>query len=336
MSSIHPDAHQIHERFLELSPWTRFDEWTGIFIEVDHATTSATSSGFHFTAQENKQLVCAFFGQGRNSDYQLMILRGHDPCRRYLQYRSGEWIPEFGLDFATSDAIQVGIIDDNIETDESCKPGQPPEPLRMDEKRVLYEVLDAINTVVSLVDQEKLPMLGETEDFCYHLWKVGKGWRAEVTEFPEEQFLKYDPIEIQDARLKRIKAAGLLTDGVWEASSFFLPATRFQGDQEVFVQCAGIAESATGLLGLVTLEAHADPEHELAEALIGSIEKQKRIPLFFIVKEEKAAERLLPILSYLGIHVRLRKRLRELEHIRDQMIESFPEDEEEDEDSSRE
>jgi hypothetical protein len=317
-SSTSPD--QILERFLELAPWTRFDEWTGIFIEVTDPSNS-----------EETQTVCAFFGEDQSSEFKLLILRGHDPCYRYLQYRSGEWIPEFGLDFATTDAIRIGISDDNIDSDESCKPGQPAEPLRMDEKKILYEVLDAINTAVMMVDEEKLPMLGETEDFCYHLWKVGKTWRAEVSEFPEEQFKKYDAIEIQEARLKRIKAAGLLCDGVWEASSFYLPATRFQGDQEVFVQCAGIAESQTGLLGLVTLEAHADPEHELAEALIGSIEKQKRIPQFFIVKEEKAAERLLPILNHLGIHIRLRKRLRELEHIRDQMIESFPEDEESEE-----
>ncbi len=320
MSKNISSPDQIHERFLELAPWTRFDEWTGIFIEMDDPKSP-----------DHKELLCAFFGEDQGSDFRLLILRGNDPCRRYLQYRSGEWIPEFGLDFATTDAIRIGITDENIDSDESCKPGQPPEPLRTDEKKMLYDVLDAINTTVALVDEEKLPMLGETEDFCYHLWKVGNSWRAEVSEFPEEQFRKYDAIEIQEARLKRIKAAGLLTDGVWEASSFFLPATRFQGDQEVFVQCAGVAESASGLLGLVTLEAHADPEHELAEALIGSIEKQKRIPLFFVVKEEKAAERLLPILSYLGIHVRLRKRLRELEHIREQMIESFPE---EDEDST--
>jgi hypothetical protein len=320
MSKNISSPDQIHERFLELAPWTRFDEWTGIFIEMDDPKSP-----------DHKELLCAFFGEDQASDFRLLILRGNDPCRRYLQYRSGEWIPEFGLDFATTDAIRIGITDENIDSDESCKPGQPPEPLRTDEKKMLYDVLDAINTTVALVDEEKLPMLGETEDFCYHLWKVGNSWRAEVSEFPEEQFRKYDAIEIQEARLKRIKAAGLLTDGVWEASSFFLPATRFQGDQEVFVQCAGVAESASGLLGLVTLEAHADPEHELAEALIGSIEKQKRIPLFFVVKEEKAAERLLPILSYLGIHVRLRKRLRELEHIREQMIESFPE---EDEDST--
>lgn len=320
MSPNHPSPDQILERFLELAPWTRFDEWTGIFIEVpDHSKPDQT------------QTVCAFFGEDQTSDFKLLILRGHDPCYRYLQYRSGEWIPEFGLDFATTDAIRIGITEDNIDTDESCKPGQPAEALRMDERRTLYEVMDAINATVSLIDADKLPMLGETEDFCYHLWKVGSSWRAEVSEFPDEQFKKYDAIEIESARLKRIKAAGLLCDGVWEASSFYLPATRFQGDQEVFVQCAGIAESQTGLLGLVTLEAHADPEHELAEALIGSIEKQKRIPQFFVVKEEKAAERLLPILQSLGIHIRLRKRLRELEHIREQMIESFPEDEEDDE-----
>ncbi len=315
MNPQSPAPDQIIERFLELAPWTRFDEWTGIFIEVTDPSNA-----------EETQTVCAFFGEDQASDFKLLILRGHDPCYRYLQYRSGEWIPEFGLDFATTDAIKVGITEDDIDSDESCKPGQPPEPLRTDEKKILYEVLDAINTAVTMVDEEKLPMLGETEDFCYHLWKVSKSWRAEVSEFPDEQFKKYDAIEIQEARLKRIQAAGLLRDGVWEASSFYLPATRFQGDQEVFVQCAGIAEPQAGLLGLVTLEAHADPEHELAEALIGSIEKQKRIPLFFIVKEEKAAERLLPILSTLGIHIRLRKRLRELEHIRDQMIESFPEE----------
>jgi len=322
MSNLAPSPDKILERFLELAPWTRFDEWTGIFVEVSDPSKP-----------DETQTVCAFFGEDQASDFKLLILRGHDPCYRYLQYRSGEWIPEFGLDFATTDAIRVGITDENIEVDESCKPGQPAEPLRMDEKRTLYEVLDAINTAVALVDEEKLPILGETEDFCYHLWKVGKTWRAEVSEFPDEQFKKYDAIEIQEARLKRIKAAGLLSDGVWEASSFYLPATRFQGDQEVFVQCAGIAEASNGLLGLVTLEAHADPEHELAEALIGSIEKQKRIPQFFIVKEEKAAERLLPILTHLGIHVRLRKRLRELEHIRDQMIESFPEEDDENEGS---
>jgi hypothetical protein len=318
MSQKNPSPDQILERFLELSPWTRFDEWTGIFIEVSDVSNP-----------EQTQTVCAFFGEDQTSDFKLLILRGHDPCYRYLQYRSGEWIPEFGLDFATTDAIRIGITEDNIDTDESCKPGQPPEALRMDERKTLYEVLDAINTAVAMIDEEKIPMLGETEDFCYHLWKVGATWRAEVSEFPDEQFKKYAAIEVEAARLKRIKAAGLLCDGVWEASSFFLPATRFQGDQEVFVQCAGIAESQTGLLGLVTLEAHADPEHELAEALIGSIEKQKRIPQFFVVKEEKAAERLLPILQELGIHIRLRKRLRELEHIREQMIESFPDDEEE-------
>lgn len=311
MSTSNPSTDQILERFLELSPWTRFDEWTGMYIELED------------------QVVCAFFGEDQSADFKLLILRGHDPCYRYLQYRNGEWIPEFGLDFATSDAIRLAIVDDNIDSDESCKPGQPGEELRMDEKRMMYEVLDAINTVVGLVDEDKLPMLGETEDFVYRIWKVHQTWRAEVSEFPDEQFKKYDAIQIQDARLKRIQAAGLPNEGVWEASSFFLPATRYQGDQEVFVQCAGIAEPNTGLLGLVTLEAHADPENEIAEALIGSIEKQKRIPQFFIVKEEKVAERLLPILSSLGIQVRLRKRLRELEYIREQMIESFPEEEDE-------
>ena len=107
---------------------------------------------------------------------------------------------------------------------------------------------------------------------------------------------------------------------------FFLPATRFQGNQEVFVQCAGIAERGSGLLGLVTLEAHADPEQELVEALIGSIETHKRLPQFLIVKEERIAERLFPIVLNFEIQIRLRKRLKELERIRDEMIDEFPDE----------
>jgi hypothetical protein len=117
---------------------------------------------------------------------------------------------------------------------------------------------------------------------------------------------------------------------VWEAAPFFLPATRFQGNQEVFVQCAAVAERNLGLLGLVTLEAHASPEQEVAEALLGSIEQQKRIPQFLIVKDERLAERVLPVVQSLGIQLRIRKRLRELELIREEMIEEFPEDDSED------
>jgi hypothetical protein len=150
-----------------------------------------------------------------------------------------------------------------------------------------------------------------------------------VKEFPEEVFSRFDPIEVQESRIQRILAAKLPQDGVWEASPFFLPATRFQGNQEVFVQCAAAAERGTGLLGLVTLEAHASPEQETAEALLGSIEQQKRLPHFLLVKEERLAERLLPLVQTLGVQLRLRKRLRELEEIRESMIDEFPDEDNE-------
>ena len=299
---------QILDRFHEFLPWTRLDEWSGICVE--------TSQDF----------VCAFFGEDQEADFKLLILRGVDPAYRYLQYRSGEWVPEFGLDFGTVNGIKISIVEDQVDSYVSCKPGQPDEPLRLDEKQLMFEVMDAINSLVKAMDDEKVPALGETEDYVYYLWKVGATWRADAREFPDEDYLVYEPIQIEDARLKRLKAAGLLREGVWEAAPFFLPATRFQGDQEVFVQCAGVAERNAGLLGLVTLEAHADPEQEIAEALIGSIEKQKRIPQFLIVKEEKVAERLLPILQFLGIQIRLRKRLKELDRIREEMIDEFPEE----------
>jgi hypothetical protein len=322
-SIVNKDAQQILDRFHELTPWTRFDEWSGICIEL---SSPAKAPG---TEPEPPQYVCAFFGEDQEADYRLLVLRGSDPAFQYLQYRSGDWVPEFGLDFATTNGIKINISEDQVDSYDSHKPGQPPEPLRLDEKQVMFEVLDAISTLAQMVDEDKIPVLGETEDYCYHLWKVASTWRADVRDFPDEDFFKYDPIVVphHDSRLKRIKAAGLLQNGIWEASSFYLPATRFQGDQEVFVQCAGIAERNAGLLGLVTLEAHADPEQEIAEALIGSIETQKRIPQFLIVKEEKVAERLLPILETLGIHVKLRKRLRDLAHIREEMIEEFPEEE---------
>jgi hypothetical protein len=298
---------KILEKFQELSPWTRFDEWTGIWIETESAGS-----------------FCALFGEDQEADYKLLILRGPNPADRYLAYRNGEWIPEFGLDFATTDAIKLVIANEEVGEYESLHPGLPPEPLRLDEKQVLFEVLDAINYLVAQLDTEKLPLLGEDEELGYHLWKVAKTWRAEVKEFPEEQFIRHEPIEIPESRIKRLKAAGLLQEGIWEAAPFYLPVTRFQGNQEVFVQCAGVAERGMGLLGLVTLEAHANAEQETAEALLGSIEKQMRYPQFLIVKDEKIAEKLLPILSALGIQLRLRKRLRELEFLRDEMIEEFP------------
>ena len=308
---------QILNRFHELTPWNRFDEWSGICIE--------TSTDF----------VCAFFGEDQEADFKLLILRGADPSDRYLQYRAGDWIPEFGLDFATTDGIKMSIVEDEVDTYFSCKPGQPPQALRLDEKQLMFEVLDAINALVKMMDEEKVPVLGETEDLCYHLWMIeksspGNAWRADVREFPDEQFVKHMPVEVSEARIKRIKAAGLLKEGVWEAAPFYLPVTRFQGNEEVFVQSAAIAERGAGLLGLVTLEAHANPEQEIVEALIGSIEKQMRIPQFLIVKDEQIAERVFPILQELGIEIRLRKRLRELVRIREEMIEEFPDDEDED------
>ncbi|NDG85962.1 MAG: hypothetical protein EBX52_13115 [Proteobacteria bacterium] len=81
------------------------------------------------------------------------------------------------------------------------------------------------------------------------------------------------------------------------------------------------------MLGLVTLEAHASPEQEVAEAILGSIEQQKRIPQFLVVKDERLAERLLPVVQSLGIQLRIRKRLRDLEEIREGMIDEFPDEE---------
>jgi hypothetical protein len=309
MVNMSPD--QILDRFHELAPWTRFDEWTGIWMEI------------------GDQSVCILFGEDQEADFRMLILRGSDPAQRYLGYRSGEWVPEFGLDFATTDGIRVEIVEDQVERYESCRPGLPPEPLRLDEKQLLFEVLDGINFLVGRLDDEKIPVLGETEDYCYHLWKVAGTWRGEVKEFPEEVFSRFDPIEVQESRIQRIQAAKLPQDGVWEASPFYLPATRFQGNQEVFVQCAAVAERGMGLLGLVTLEAHASPEQETAEAVLGSIEQQKRIPHFLVVKEERLAERLLPLVHRLGIQLRLRKRLRELEEIRENMIDEFPDDDHE-------
>ena len=315
------NADQILSRFLELTLWTRFDEWSGVCFDRSEESTATGGVDSH------SAFVCAFFGEDQEADFKLLILRGPDAAHRYLQYRTGEWVPEFGVDFATTDGIKVNIIEDEVVSYVSMKPGQPPEPLRLDEKHLMFEVMDGLNFLVEKMDEEKVPILGETEDYCYHLWKVAKSWRADVREFPDEVFLKYQAIQIQDSRIKRIQAAGLLQEGIWEAAPFYLPATRFQGDQEVFVQCAGVAERNMGLLGLVTLEAHADSEQEIAEALIGSIEKQKRIPEFVIVKEERVAERLLALLQTLGIQVRLRKRLRELERVREEMIEEFPDEE---------
>ncbi|MBU6153422.1 MAG: hypothetical protein KGP28_03880 [Bdellovibrionales bacterium] len=301
-------ADQILERFNLAAPWTRFDEWTGIWIET---TTQST---------------CVLFGEDQDSDFKMLVLRGNDPSFRFLQYRSGEWIPEFGLDFATTDGLRVSIIEDEVDSYLSCRPGLPPDALRLDEKQFLFEVFDAITYLVGRLDADEVPVLGETEDDCYHLWKVAGTWRAEVREFPEEQFQKFQPIEVQEARMKRIRAADLPQEGVWEAAPFFLPATRFQGNQEVFVQCAAVAERNSGLLGLVTLEAHASPEQEVAEALLGSIEQQKRLPQFLVVKDERLAERILPVVQSLGIQLRIRRRLRELELIREEMIEEFPDD----------
>jgi hypothetical protein len=301
---------QILERFNELSPWTRFDEWTGIWVEA------------------SEKSVCVLFGEDQEADFKILILRGSDPASRFLQYRTGEWIPEFGLDFATTDGIRVSISDDQVESYLSFYPGLPPETLRLDEKQFLFEVLDGINYLVEQLDRDALPVLGESEDYCYHLWKVAKTWRAEVKEFPEEQFFKFEPIQTVEARLKRLLSAALPREGVWEAAPFYLPATRYQGNQEVFVQCAAVAERGGGLLGLVTLEAHASPEQEVAEAIMGSIEQQKRIPQFLVVKDERLAERLLAFVQSLGIQLRIRRRLKDLEEIRESMIEEFPEDEE--------
>jgi hypothetical protein len=303
---------RILEKFNQAAPWTRFDEWTGIWIETSTIST------------------CVLFGEDQEADFKMLVLRGADPAFRFLQYRSGEWIPEFGLDFATTDGLRVSIIGDEVDSYLSCRPGLPPDALRLDEKQFLFEVFDAITYLVERLDQDAVPMLGETEEDCYHLWKVAGTWRAEVREFPEEQFQKFQPIEVQDARLKRLRAAALPQDGVWEAAPFFLPATRFQGNQEVFVQCAAIAERNNGLLGLVTLEAHASPEQEVAEALLGSVEQQKRIPHFLVVKDERLAERILPVVQSLGIQLRIRKRLRELEIIREEMIDEFPDEDSDD------
>lgn len=305
---------QTLEQFNQLAPWNQFDEWTGISIEL--------------TGQNSNQRLCAFFGEDQEADFKLLILRGEDPSYRYRQYRNGEWIPEFGLDFATTDGIKVSIQDDQIISYVSSRCGHPDEELRIDEKEILFEVLGGINFLIEQLEAEKVPLIGESEEYCYHLWKVGTTWRADVKEFPEEQLVPYQPIEINPDRIKRINAAKLPRDGVWEATPFYLPVTRVQGDQEVYVQCAAIGERSMGLLGLVTLEAHADPEQEIVEAVLGSIEKQMRIPQFIIVKEEKVAERILPILLPLGIHIRLRRNLRELEQIREEMIEKFPEDDE--------
>jgi hypothetical protein len=301
-------ADRILETFNRAAPWNRFDEWTGIWIETSNQNT------------------CVFFGEDQDSDFKMLILRGSDPAFRFLQYRSGEWIPEFGLDFATTDGLRVSIIEDEVDSYLSCRPGLPPDALRLDEKQFLFEVFDAISYLVERLDADEVPVLGETEEHCYHLWKVAGTWRAEVREFPEEQFQKFQPIEIPETRLKRIQAANLPQDGVWEAAPFFLPATRFQGNQEVFVQCAAVAERNSGLLGLVTLEAHASPEQEIAEALLGSIEQQKRLPQFLIVKDERLAERILPVVQSLGVQLRIRRRLRELELIREEMIEEFPDE----------
>jgi hypothetical protein len=79
---------------------------------------------------------------------------------------------------------------------------------------------------------------------------------------------------------------------------------------------------------LVTLEAHASPEQEIAEAILGSIEQQKRIPQFLVVKDERLAERLLEFVQKLGIQLRIRRRLKDLEEIREGMIEDFPDEDE--------
>jgi hypothetical protein len=103
---------QILEKFNELSPWTRLDEWTGIWVET------------------STQNACVLFGEDQDADYKMLILRGADPAFRFLQYRSGEWVPEFGLDFGTTDGIRVQIEDGQVESYVSCYPGLPPEALR--------------------------------------------------------------------------------------------------------------------------------------------------------------------------------------------------------------
>lgn len=310
------------ERFTESTVWERFDEWTGICVEISSPTPS------------NQQIdyVCAFFGMDPKHDYKMTILRGPNPAQAYLKYRHEEWIPEFGLDFATSDSIQVYIDQGQVVQYESLKPGLAPQDLRADEKQLMFTVFEAIVELAQVLDQGKIALLDESNGVFYYLWKwdvadAKASWKIDIRETPVECYIPHPSIQPAESRLQRIKAVKLGQEGVWEAAYFYLPVTRVQGDQEVYVQCAGIADREKGLIGLVTLEAHADPDAELVEALLGSIEKQGKIPQFLIVKDEQAAEKLLPLLVSLNIHLRLRRNLYELESIREEMIEKFPDEE---------
>ncbi len=299
---------EVFLNFEKSEAWKRFDEWIGLSVET-----------------ETGAWLC-FFSQVEPDQFRFWALRGQESTERFLKYRMGEWSPELGLDFATTDGITVDIINDEVGEDWSLSPGRPPAELRPDEKRELFQCLDAVQYLVGAIDEEKIPPLGEVEEIVYRLWKVSDTWRAEVYPLPDPQFGVLSKLDFPKERMDRLAKIPLKREGIWEAGVFYLPAIRPQGDQEVFVQCAGVCERMGELLGLVTMEAHANPENEILEALLGTMEKQAYLPQAIYVRDEDLLVALSPLAQILGIPFRYRKNLGSLEHVRDSLIDDFPED----------
>ncbi len=303
---------EIFERFLDATPWLRLDETKPLWIDG-------------LTGRELP--VPVLFVQSQDTVFQMLILTGNDAFTRVRELRSGEWIPEYGLDFATTEGIQVEIEEGKASTYSSLRPGCPKRELKQHERELLFLALDAVTDLVGRMDRDEVQMLShDAEEFGYRIWAVAKHWKAEVALLPESKWVLSAPFLQFEARLARLSAVPLPAQGVWEAGAFYLPVTRMHGDEEQFVQCAAVFEREGALLGLVTLEPFAEATEEVAEALLGAIEKQGRKPEGLLVRSDVQLERLIPLCQRLQIPLRMRKRLVELEHFREEMIDDFPED----------
>jgi hypothetical protein len=220
----------------------------------------------------------------------------------------------------------------------SQKPRFIPTTPNADEVEYWIELLSATIQILEELDagdSEWEPPDGEEElldqeDVVYELrhmasatggegkWRIEDKWMDDLFEDPEGQ------ATVEASRIDRLVKVGLKRAGVWEGDQIYLPKIVEENGLRFFSQVACIVDrDQDRALGVATVSFEANAEQELADALIGSIENQKRLPEKLWVRKPSSFEALFPICQKLGIRLRLGRNLAAMRQLRESMLQDL-------------
>jgi hypothetical protein len=128
------------------------------------------------------------------------------------------------------------------------------------------------------------------------------------------------PFPIDEVRLQRIKKNSPAHHGIWEIDAFYTPAPVDGGNRPFFPYTLLCSDQSSGFILGTALAEPSTWQTEFPKTFLDSVEEHKLLPQQLSLRKEELRELFEPLANYLGIEVKLTKKLPAVDHAKRELL----------------